>query len=73
MLKICLAFYKSKPQYAYERYAYKKKHVCRFCVLQVSLYCASLDASKLTQIYRGVAFVHGKQHCLTCLEQRYLF
>ena len=27
MLKICLGFLKSEPQYAYKRYAYKKKHV----------------------------------------------
>ena len=27
MLKICLVFWKSEPQYAYKRYAYKK-HVC---------------------------------------------
>ena len=25
MLKICLAFWKFEPQYAYKRYAYKKK------------------------------------------------
>ena len=24
MLQICLAFWKSEPQYAYKRYAYKK-------------------------------------------------
>ena len=27
MLKICLVFWKSEPQYAYKLYAYKKKHV----------------------------------------------
>ena len=27
MLKICLAFCKSEPRYAYKLYAYKKKHV----------------------------------------------
>ena len=27
MLKICLIFWKSEPQYAYKRYAYEKKHV----------------------------------------------
>ena len=27
MLKICLVFWQSEPQYAYKRYAYKK-HVC---------------------------------------------
>ena len=27
MLKICLVFWISEPQYAYKRYAYKKKHV----------------------------------------------
>ena len=27
MLKICLVFWESEPQYAYKRYAYKKKHV----------------------------------------------
>ena len=27
MLKICLVFCKSEPQYAYKLYAYKKKHV----------------------------------------------
>ena len=25
MLRICLVFWKSEPQYAYKRYAYKKK------------------------------------------------
>ena len=25
MLKICLVFWESEPQYAYQRYAYKKK------------------------------------------------
>ena len=25
MLKICLVFWKSEPQYAYKRYAYKNK------------------------------------------------
>ena len=28
MLKMCLVFWKFEPQYAYKRYAYKKKHVC---------------------------------------------
>ena len=27
MLKICLVFWESEPQYAYKRYAYKKEHV----------------------------------------------
>ena len=27
MLRICLVFWESEPQYAYKRYAYKK-HVC---------------------------------------------
>ena len=27
MLEICLGFWKSEPQYAYKRYAYKKEHV----------------------------------------------
>ena len=27
MLKICLVFWESEPQYAYKRYAYKKKRV----------------------------------------------
>jgi len=27
MLKICLAFWKSEPQYAYKRYAYKNMYV----------------------------------------------
>ena len=27
MLKICLVFWESEPQYAYKLYAYKKKHV----------------------------------------------
>ena len=30
MLKICLVFWESEPQYAYKRYAYKKKHVVFF-------------------------------------------
>ena len=32
MLKICLVFWKSEPQYAYKRYAYKKKHVSEMCL-----------------------------------------
>ena len=32
MLKICLVFLESEPQYAYKRYAYKKKHVHCFYV-----------------------------------------
>ena len=28
MLKICLVFWKSEPQYAYKRYAYKKNMYC---------------------------------------------
>ena len=37
MLKICLVFCKSEPQYAYKRYAYKK-HVskCRQCKTSVT-------------------------------------
>ena len=31
MLEICLGFWKSESQYAYKRYAYKKKHVCKSC------------------------------------------
>ena len=32
MLRICLAFWKSEPQYAYKRYAYKKHVLCiRIC------------------------------------------
>ena len=27
MLKICLVFWKSEPQYAYKRYAYKRKNM----------------------------------------------
>ena len=27
MLRICLVFWESEPQYAYKHYAYKKKHV----------------------------------------------
>ena len=33
MLKICLGFWKSEPQYAYKRYAYKKKHVQEIWIL----------------------------------------
>ena len=31
MLKICLVFWKSEAQYAYKRYAYKKK-TCKMTV-----------------------------------------
>ena len=30
MLKICLVFRKSEPQYAYKRYAYKRKNMYMF-------------------------------------------
>ena len=29
MLQICVAFWKSEPQYAYKHYAYNKKHVIK--------------------------------------------
>ena len=29
MLKVCLVFLKSEPQYAYKHYAYNKKHVIK--------------------------------------------
>ena len=32
---ICLVFWKSEPQYAYKRYAYKKKHVNALGTLQM--------------------------------------
>ena len=31
MLKICLVFWESEPQYAYKRYAYKKQ-TCTHCL-----------------------------------------
>ena len=34
MLKICLFFWKSQPQYAYKRYAYKKKTCSRTELLE---------------------------------------
>ena len=36
MLKICLVFWKSEPQYAYKLHAYKKKHVCVKIYLDVT-------------------------------------
>ena len=35
MLKICLVFWKSEPQYAYKRYAYKK--TCTFDVVSIKV------------------------------------
>ena len=34
MLKICLVFWKSEPQYAYKRYAYKKNMYCAVLIMQ---------------------------------------
>ena len=31
MLKLCLVFWESEPQYAYKRYAYKKKNMQSIC------------------------------------------
>ena len=39
MLKICLVFCKSEPQYAYKRYAYKKKHVCQIRLYEGMINC----------------------------------
>ena len=36
MLKICLVFWESEPQYAYKLYAYKKKHVGDLKALRAS-------------------------------------
>ena len=38
MLKICLVFWESEPQYAYKRYAYKKT-----CILCKDLYLAPVN------------------------------
>ena len=46
MLKICLVFCESEPQYAYKRYAYKKK-TCRSSPSKIKL-------GNLDQIYRTI-------------------
>ena len=60
MLKTCLAFWESEPQYAYKRYAYKNVH------LLVSLLVALLFGPKvylfgsivITLIYQLVSGVY---------------
>ena len=37
MLKICLVFWKSEPQYAYKRYAYKRKNMYAWGVSDLPL------------------------------------
>ena len=44
MLKICLVFWKSEPQYAYKLYAYKKKHVALFSISGKVYSIASKDS-----------------------------
>ena len=47
-LKICLAFWKYEPQYAYKRYAYKKKHVLLNCECKPPSNIVSSKLSSLT-------------------------
>ena len=48
MLKICLVFCKSEPQYAYKRYAYKKKHVGQNEIANVKVVCTESRNFKTT-------------------------
>ena len=45
MLKICLVFWESEPQYAYKLYDYKKKHVVINGWLQI-LQIQTLDKAR---------------------------
>ena len=46
MLKMCLVFWESEPQYAYKRYAYKKKTCrCRLCDI---LFIRKANAATIT-------------------------
>ena len=47
MLKVCLVFWESEPQYAYKRYAYKKKHVDeKPCIPIVTIDSSLLNVSQ---------------------------
>ena len=52
MLKICLVFWESEPQYAYKCYAYKKKHVPNDFI--VNMYCQMIQISALIVQSRNV-------------------
>ena len=43
MLKICLVFCKSKPQYAYKYYAYKKNVRTIRILIQMNCKCITLN------------------------------
>ena len=45
MLKICLVFLESEPQYAYKRYAYKKKHVYHLTETKIRNYMKNVDGN----------------------------
>ena len=51
MLKICVVFSESEPQYAYKLYAYKKKHVVGFhvcvCVCVLEKLCESTQRFRI--------------------------
>ena len=54
MLKICLVFWESEPQYAYKRYAYKKKHVLPPTFTIFMHYAMHLKVTNLLRLSKSV-------------------
>ena len=72
MLKICLVFWESGPQYAYKRYAYKKKHVHADICKMRSFFVGTLydDKEKFVYLFPTieVRFLELSIHqCRLCL------
>ena len=61
MLKICLVFWKSEPQYAYKRYAYKKK-TCMSPMSSSERF--SIALSLLIKLRPPQAFIRGSHGCV---------
>ena len=62
MLKICLVFSESEPQYAYKLYAYKKKHVFvdvnRIHISSFAQHLERLGQSTCHILVKDLIFVH---------------
>ena len=64
MLKICLVFWKSEPQYAYKRYAYKK-HVEHYAPLNLNQNLV-FKPTRLLALNRPYCLL--RRHCSTSYQ-----
>ena len=61
MLKVCLVFWKSEPQYAYKRYAYKRKNMYAIEALVINSDVKHHSSSVLYVLHKRHRYSHSKK------------